>query len=47
MIDGEPARDVAESLGAQTGYIYVMKYRVLRRLRELAAGLVDDVDETL
>jgi len=39
--DGEPARRVAEELGLSVNAVLIAKSRVLARLRELAAGLLD------
>lgn len=39
--DGVPARQAAEELGLSVNAILIAKSRVLARLRELAAGLVD------
>src|SRR5262245_25051443 len=43
--DGANAADVAKELNMSPGAVYVAKSRVLRRLREEAAGLVDDAAE--
>jgi RNA polymerase sigma-70 factor (ECF subfamily) len=40
--DGRPAADVAEELGLSVNAALIAKSRVLKRLREKAAGLVDD-----
>jgi RNA polymerase sigma-70 factor, ECF subfamily len=39
--DGVPARQVADELGLTVNAVLIAKSRVLARLRELAAGLVD------
>jgi RNA polymerase sigma factor (sigma-70 family) len=39
--EGEPARQVAEELGLSVNAVLIAKSRVLARLRELAAGLLD------
>jgi RNA polymerase sigma-70 factor, ECF subfamily len=39
--DGQPAADVAEELGLSVNAVLIAKSRVLKRLREKAAGLVD------
>ena len=39
--DGLPASDVAEELGLSVNAVLIAKSRVLKRLREKAAGLVD------
>jgi RNA polymerase sigma-70 factor (ECF subfamily) len=41
MFDGAPAREVATELGTTVGAVYTAKSRVLARLREEAAGLID------
>ncbi len=46
-IEGVPARDVAEELGMTANYVYVAKSRVLKKLRTLAAGLVDSIDDKM
>ena len=40
-IDGEKPRQVAEKLQISPNAVWIAKSRVLRRLRELSAGLVD------
>jgi RNA polymerase sigma-70 factor (ECF subfamily) len=40
-LDGAAAAAVADELGMSVGAVYVAKSRVLRRLREEAAGLLD------
>jgi RNA polymerase sigma-70 factor, ECF subfamily len=39
--DGQPASEVAEALGLSVNAVLIAKSRVLKRLREKAAGLVD------
>ena len=39
--DGKPAADVGEELGLSVNAVLIAKSRVLKRLREKAAGLVD------
>ncbi|MFI5456964.1 MAG: RNA polymerase sigma factor [Isosphaerales bacterium] len=39
--DGQPASDVAQDLGISVNAVLIAKSRVLKRLREKAAGLVD------
>jgi len=39
--DGQPASDVAQELGISVNAVLIAKSRVLKRLREKAAGLVD------
>jgi RNA polymerase sigma-70 factor (ECF subfamily) len=39
---GEPAAEVAEALGMSINAVLIAKSRVLKRLREKAAGLLDD-----
>jgi hypothetical protein len=39
--DGEPALDVAAELGLSVNSVLIAKSRVLKRLREKAAGLLD------
>jgi len=39
--DGHPASEVAEELGLSVNAVLIAKSRVLKRLREKAAGLVD------
>jgi len=39
--DGQPASDVARELGISVNAVLIAKSRVLKRLREKAAGLVD------
>lgn len=41
VVDGQPAVQVASALGISEGAAYVAKCRVLRRLREELAGLLD------
>ncbi len=41
VLGGRPAPEVAEELGTKVGAVYTAKSRVLRRLRELAAELID------
>jgi RNA polymerase sigma-70 factor (ECF subfamily) len=40
-LDGQPAAAVARELGTTENAVVVAKYRVLKRLREEAAGLID------
>src|SRR5262249_32648519 len=40
-LDGEPARAVAAELGRTVNAVLIAKSRVLARLRQAAAGLVD------
>ena len=42
VINGEQAADVAKTLGITLNAVYIAKSRVLTRLRQEAAGLVDD-----
>jgi len=42
VIDGQIALDVGKSLGISANAALIAKSRVLRRLREISAGLVDD-----
>ena len=44
VVHGEPVAAVAERLGVKPGYVYVAKSRILSRLRELADGLVDEIE---
>jgi len=39
--DGQPASDVAQELGISVNAVLIAKSRVLKRLREKPAGLVD------
>lgn len=41
VLDGLPARQVAEELNISPGAVYVARSRILARLRELGAGLLD------
>src|SRR5262249_30896835 len=41
--DGQPATVVAQELGLSPNAALIAKSRVLKRLREMAAGLVDDL----
>ena len=41
VMEGEPARQVAEALGVTLNCVLLAKSHVLKRLREEAAGLVD------
>jgi RNA polymerase sigma-70 factor (ECF subfamily) len=41
VVDGQPAAQVARRLGVSVGTVYAAKCRVLARLREELAGLVD------
>ncbi len=40
-ISGQSAKEVAEKLGMSVGAVYVARSRVMRRVREEAAGLID------
>lgn len=40
-IDGEPAKEISNEMGLSVGNIYKIKFRVLSRLKEVAAGLVE------
>jgi RNA polymerase sigma-70 factor (ECF subfamily) len=40
-LEGHAAQEVADELGLSVGAVYVARSRVLRRLREEAAGLID------
>lgn len=40
-VDGEPAAAVAEKLGLSVGAVYIAKSRVLQKLREELAGLLE------
>jgi RNA polymerase sigma-70 factor, ECF subfamily len=42
IIGGRPAEDIAAELGMTRNAVFLAKYRVLRRLREEFAGLLDD-----
>jgi len=42
MVDGRPAAEVAAELGTTVNAVLLAKSRVLRRLRDEAAGLIDD-----
>jgi len=42
-IKGEPPQSISSETGISIGQVYKIKHRVLKRLREVAAGLVDDV----
>jgi len=42
VFDEVPASQVAAELGMTAGAVYIAKSRVLRRLREVAAGLIDE-----
>ena len=41
VMEGEPAAQVAESLGLTLNCVLLAKSRVLKRLRQESAGLVD------
>jgi RNA polymerase sigma-70 factor (ECF subfamily) len=41
VVEGKPAADVARELGLSVASVYAAKSRVLRRLREELAGLLD------
>lgn len=41
VVDGRPAAEVAAGLGVSVNAVYLAKSRVLRRLREELAGLLD------
>jgi RNA polymerase sigma-70 factor (ECF subfamily) len=41
IVSGRSAAEVGRELGISEGAVYVAKYRVLRRLRENLAGLLD------
>jgi RNA polymerase sigma-70 factor (ECF subfamily) len=41
-VAGRPAADVARELGMTAHAVYLAKARVLRRLREEVAGLLDE-----
>src|SRR5205823_5550541 len=41
VVSGKPAREVAAELGTTVNAVYIAKCRVLRRLREELAGLLD------
>lgn len=41
LIDGEKASEVAKSLGISTNRVYLAKSRILKRLRDELAGLMD------
>jgi RNA polymerase sigma-70 factor (ECF subfamily) len=42
-LEGAPSAEVAQELGLSVGAVYAAKSRVLRRLREVAEGLIDDI----
>lgn len=42
VVSGKPAEEVAAELGMTRNAVFLAKYRVLRRLREEFAGLLDD-----
>jgi RNA polymerase sigma-70 factor (ECF subfamily) len=42
-IKGESPQSISSDVGISVGQVYKIKHRVLKRLREVAAGLVDDV----
>jgi RNA polymerase sigma-70 factor (ECF subfamily) len=42
-LEGATGAEVAGELGMSLGAIYAARSRVLRRLRELADGLIDDL----
>jgi RNA polymerase sigma-70 factor (ECF subfamily) len=41
-LDGATGAEVAAELGLSVGAVYVAKTRVMRRIREEAAGLIDE-----
>lgn len=43
VVDGIPAAEVARELGLSVNAVLIAKSRILRRLREEAAGLVEEV----
>ncbi|MFO0936319.1 MAG: sigma-70 family RNA polymerase sigma factor [Gemmataceae bacterium] len=43
VIDGNPAADVSRELGLSVNAVLIAKSRILRRLREEAVGLVDEL----
>lgn len=45
VIDGESTSNVASGLGISVNAALIAKSRVMRKLRELSAGLVDDWDQ--
>ena len=42
VIDGQPPEAVAAELGVSVNAVFITRSRVIRRLREEAAGLIDD-----
>ncbi len=45
IVKGESPKDISDDLGISTGLVYKLKFRVMQRLREEAAGLIDDFDQ--
>jgi len=45
VVDGESPKKIAEDYRISTGLVYKLKFRVLERLREEAAGLIEQFDE--
>lgn len=45
VVDGQPAAEVADALQLTVNAVYIAKSRVLARLRQEAAGLVDEPAE--
>lgn len=42
-INGESAQAIARDIGISVGQIYKIKHRIMSRLRELAEGIIDDI----
>ena len=42
-INNEPPKSISEELDISVGQVYKMKFRVMQRLKEIAAGLIDGV----